>query len=72
MMKRGGMMDKTPTKTIIEALRILAYDIESPDGVASMAILQAADRLELLDRPEPIKVNNPDNYWEKPSNKHSW
>ena len=36
----------TETKTIIEALRILARDIQSEDGVANAAIAEAADRLE--------------------------
>jgi hypothetical protein len=35
----------TETKTIIEALRILARDIQSEDGVANAAIAEAADRL---------------------------
>jgi hypothetical protein len=39
---------KTPTQTLSAALRILANDIESPDGVANAAILEAADRLEEL------------------------
>ena len=34
------------TKTLIEALRILARDIESDDWVANAAIGEAADRLE--------------------------
>lgn len=40
---------KTPrsdTKTIIAALRILANEIESKDGVANAALLEAADRVE--------------------------
>ena len=36
----------TETKTIIEALRVLARDIQSEDGVANIAIAEAADRLE--------------------------
>ena len=35
----------TDTKTLIEALRILARDIQSEDGVANAAIAEAADRL---------------------------
>ena len=38
----------TETKTLIEALRILARDIQSEDGVANAAIAEAADRLEEL------------------------
>lgn len=34
------------TETLIQALRILAQDIYSGDGVANAAIAEAADRLE--------------------------
>ena len=34
------------TQTLIEALRILARDIESGDGIANACIAEAADRLE--------------------------
>jgi hypothetical protein len=37
---------RTDTLTLIWALRALARDIESQDGVANAAILEAADRLE--------------------------
>ena len=37
---------KTNTKTLIKALRILAEDIQSDDGVANACIAEAADRLE--------------------------
>ena len=37
---------KSSTETIIAAMRILAADIQSPDGVANLAIAEAADRLE--------------------------
>ncbi len=39
---------KTPTKTLAAAMRKLANDIESPDGVAMLAILEAAERLDEL------------------------
>ena len=39
---------KTSTPTLVWALRILAAEIETPDGVASMAIVEAADRIEEL------------------------
>lgn len=45
---------KTDTNTLIDALRILARDIHSEDGVANAAISEAADRLEKLQR----KVRN--------------
>jgi HTH-type transcriptional regulator/antitoxin HigA len=37
---------KSSTETIIGAMRILARDIQSQDGVANAAIAEAADRLE--------------------------
>ena len=36
---------RTSTPTLISAMRALARDIDSPDGVANAAILEAADRL---------------------------
>jgi len=39
---------KAPTQTLAAALRQLANDIESPDGVANAAIAEAAERLEEL------------------------
>lgn len=39
---------KTKTETLIKALRILANDIESEDGVANAAIAEGAQRLEEL------------------------
>jgi uncharacterized protein (UPF0212 family) len=48
---------KTDTATLIKAMRILARDIESGDGVANAAIAEAADRLEELD--DFIRMNYP-------------
>ena len=42
---------KTPDAVLISALRILAEEIQSPDGVANAAIAEAADRLEELASP---------------------
>ena len=39
-------MKPSSTKTLITALRILAVEIQSGDGVANAAIAEAADRLE--------------------------
>ena len=39
----------TPTPTLIRALRILAHELDSDDGVANQAIDEAALRLEELD-----------------------
>ena len=41
---------RSSTTTLISALRILARDIKSDDGVANAAIAEAADRLEELSR----------------------
>lgn len=40
------MSRKSSTETLIAAMRILARDIQSGDGVANAAIAEAADRLE--------------------------
>jgi len=39
---------RSKTETIIGALRVLANDIQSGDGVANLAIAEAADRMEEL------------------------
>ena len=39
---------KSSTETLIQALYILANDIQSEDGTANAAILEAAQRLEEL------------------------
>lgn len=41
-------MKKTDTETLVKALRILAVDIQSGDGVANAAIAEAADRIDEL------------------------
>lgn len=46
---------RSSTQTLIDALRILARDIESEDGVANAAIAGAADRLEELAEKCPEK-----------------
>ncbi len=40
---------RSSTETLISALRILARDIQSEDGIANAAIWEAADRLAELD-----------------------
>ena len=42
------MTRNTDTKTLLKAMRILARDIQSDDGVANGAISEAADRMEEL------------------------
>ena len=42
------MTRKSSTETLIAAMRVLARDIQSGDGVANAAISEAADRLEEL------------------------
>jgi len=37
---------RTSTPTLIAAMRALARDIDSPDGVANAAILEAAERMD--------------------------
>jgi hypothetical protein len=39
---------RSSTTTLIEALRILSRDIQSQDGVANLAIAEAAGRMEVL------------------------
>jgi hypothetical protein len=39
------MTRKSSTETLVAAMRILARDIQSGDGVANAAITEAADRL---------------------------
>ena len=41
-------MKRARTSTIIQALRILAAEIRSEDGIASGALLEAADRMQEL------------------------
>ena len=40
---------RSSTETLIAAMRILAAEIQSPDGVANAAIREAAERLVELD-----------------------
>ena len=47
---------RSSTETIIAAMRILAADIQSPDGVANSAIHEAADRLEELSKSQSEPV----------------
>lgn len=52
------MNPSSSTQTLISALRILAQDIKSEDGVANSAIAESADRMEmmlgLLNEAQPI------------------
>jgi cell division protein FtsB len=45
---------KSSTHTLISALRILARDIQSGDGVANMAIAEAADRMEEMQKENEV------------------
>lgn len=40
---------RTGNKTLIQALKILANDIQSGDGIANAAILEGAQRIEELE-----------------------
>lgn len=52
-------MKKTPDAVLVCALRILANDIQSGDGVANAVINEAADRLqELADLVKEKEVNS--------------
>jgi phosphoenolpyruvate-protein kinase (PTS system EI component) len=44
--EQGEAAMNTPTETLIKVLRVLASDIQSEDGVANAAILEAAQRME--------------------------
>ena len=59
---------KSSTETLIEALRILARDIESDDGVANSAIAEAADRLQELHAESQAKSANIDKLIERNRN----
>lgn len=50
------MKTRSSDETLIAALRILAEDIVSDDGVANAAIAEAADRLEEYAFPFPINT----------------
>lgn len=39
-------MKRTDIRTLIDSMRLLARDIQSEDGVANMAIREAADRMD--------------------------
>ena len=55
-------MRKTDNETLVKALRILARDIESGDGVANACIYEAADRieelLEIIEKKNSFNGNN--------------
>jgi hypothetical protein len=59
---------KSSTETLIEAMRILARDIESGDGVANAAIAEAAERLQELHAESQAKSANIDKLIER--NRH--
>jgi hypothetical protein len=44
-----GASDCSSSATLVSAMRILANDIQSDDGVANAAIREAADRIEQLE-----------------------
>ncbi|WP_029511155.1 hypothetical protein [Marinobacterium stanieri] len=50
----------TDTTTLIDAMRILANDIQSDDGVANAAIAEAAGRLEMLEAKSILLQNELD------------
>ena len=53
---------RSSNKTLADALRILAQDIESVDGVANAALQEAADRIdELAAEVEDLRNQNHNN-----------
>ena len=58
------MTRKTDTKTLINAMRILARDIQSDDGVANGAISEAADQMEELQAQHRKDENEYANLWQ--------
>ena len=54
-------MKQTDSKTLADALRVLARDIQSYDGVANACIAEAADRIDQLHAEvERLTQNNSD------------
>ncbi len=49
----------TDNGTLVAALRILARDIQSEDGIANAAIAEAADRIEALRIALADAINRP-------------
>jgi len=47
---------KSKTETLAAALRILANDIQSPDNVPALCLMEAADRLEELQQERDMSV----------------
>jgi hypothetical protein len=47
-------MKESSTDTLIKAMRVLARDIQSGDGIANAAIDEAADRLQRLKKYEHL------------------
>lgn len=58
---------KSSTETLIKALHILSEDIQSIDGIANAAILEAACRLEYLHEQNKILKNGLKNIAGTPS-----
>lgn len=51
---------RSSTETLIAAMRVLASDIQSDDGVANAVMAEAADRMEEMQRQlERIPVADP-------------
>ena len=50
---------KSSIKTLIGAMRILSQDIQGGDGTANAAILEAAERLEVLEAAFHDAVKHP-------------
>ena len=63
------IIPRSSTETLITALRVLARDIQSDDGVANAAIAEAADRMEEMQRQlervpaEEAELTSGDLFW---------
>lgn len=59
-----GVLRMTDTATLAQAMFILSKQIQSPDGVANAAILEAAQRLVILDSMCKAAAVEIEEYWE--------
>lgn len=53
---------RSTTDTLIVAMRVLARDVQSTDGIANSAIAEAADRLEELQNAAALVITMYDEY----------
>ncbi len=63
---------RSSTETLIKALRILAHDLDTEDGVANTAISEAADRLEELHSSSLAAVKDTETEDDELNYTHRW